>query len=307
MSLSASEPEIGARTGHLSPPVPRGAPALLSLIWRFSTRQPVGAFSGILLALILLGALFANVLAPYDPIKNNVGAALIGPAAHNILGTDQYGRDVFSRIVFGARTSLYVGTGATLLAVAIAIIVGGASGYFGGMVDYVVQRFVDTAQAIPPLIFLIGVMLILGQGSLHVVLALGFVTGLGQSRIIRGSVMSLKTAQYIEASKASGATNVRILLWHIFPNIIPLAIVLGSITIGGMIVAEASLSFLGFGIPPPNPSWGGMMSSDGRTYMIVAPWLLIAPTVALSLVVFATNMFGDAIRDELDPRMRGAK
>jgi len=200
-----------------------------------------------------------------------------------------------------------VGVTATIIGVGGATIIGSASGYLGGPLDYISQRMVDTIQAIPPTIFLLGVVIVLGPSTTNVMAALAVRTAISLSRVIRGTVLSLKTEQYIEAARAIGASELRILVRHLLPNIVSLIIVLVSTTVGGLILAEASLSFLGYGVPPPTPSWGGMMSSEGRTYMIVAPWLLIAPMIALSAVVFATNMFGDAIRDELDPRMRGSR
>ena len=273
-------------------------------IVRFSRRQPLGAFSAVVLVVLVLSAALADVIVPYDPIRNNVGPSLEGPAGTHLFGTDHFGRDVFSRIVYGARTSLYVGIGATVLGVLAATLLGAVSGYMGGKLDYFVQRFVDTAHAIPALIFLLGVLLVLGPRTEYIILALGLRTGLSLSRIVRGSVIDIKSEEYVEAARSFGASDARILTFHVLPNIFALIMVLVSTTIGGLIVAEASLSFLGFGVPPPTPSWGGMLSVDGRIYMLAAPWLLIAPAFALSLVVFATNMFGDALRDELDPRMR---
>ena len=274
---------------------------------RFSRRQPIGAFSAVVLVVLVVTAVLADVIAPYDPLKNGVGQPLTGPTADHPLGTDNFGRDTFSRIVHGARISLYVGLGATLGAIALAVVLGATSGYLGGPFDYILQRFVDTAQSIPGLIFLIGVMVVLGPSTMNVILALGFRFGLAQARVTRGAVIAIRNLTYVEAAQASGASTLRVLTYHVLPNIFPVVIVLVSTSIGLLIVAEASLSFLGYGVPPPTPSWGGMISAEGRTYMLIAPWMLIAPTIALSLVVFAMNMFGDSLRDELDPRMRGTR
>ena len=274
---------------------------------RFSRRQPIGAFSAVVLVVLVLTAVLADVIAPYDPLKNGVGLPLTGPTAEHPLGTDNFGRDTFSRIVHGARISLYVGLGATFGAIVLAIVLGATSGYLGGPFDYILQRFVDTAQSIPGLIFLIGVMVVLGPSTMNVILALGFRFGLAQARVTRGAVIAIRNLTYVEAAQASGASTLRVLVYHVLPNIFPVVIVLVSTSIGLLIVAEASLSFLGYGVPPPSPSWGGMISAEGRTYMLIAPWMLIAPTIALSLVVFSMNMFGDALRDELDPRMRGTR
>lgn len=275
--------------------------------WRFSRRKPLGALSLVVLGVLVFTAVFADVIAPYDPLKNTVGPRLEGPTADHLVGTDNFGRDVFSRVVYGARISLYIGLGATLISAVIATILGATSGYLGGVFDYVAQRFVDTAQSIPGLIMLIAIMVVLGPSTQNVIIALSSRFGLAQARIIRGAVIGIRNLTYIEAAKATGASDLRVLARHVLPNVFPVVIVLISTTIGFVIVAEASLSFLGYGVPAPTPSWGAMMSVDGRAYMIIAPWMLIGPTVALSVVVFSMNMFGDALRDEIDPRMRGSR
>lgn len=277
----------------------------MSRTLRFVRRQPIGALAMLILGVMVFVAVFADVIAPYDPVRNNVGPSASSPSSENLLGTDQFGRDILSRVIHGARISLYVGLGATLIAAGLATVIGAVSGYLSGPFDYVMQRFVDTAQAIPPLILLIGVMAVLGPSVLNVVLALGARSALSLSRVIRGQVISIRNEQYVEGARAVGATHFRILGLHVLPNIFPVVIVLVSTTIGSLMVAEASLSFLGYGVPPPAPSWGGMMSAEGRVYILIQPMILIAPAVALSFVVFAMNMFGDALRDELDPRMRG--
>ena len=274
---------------------------------RFARRQPVGAFSAVVLLVLVLTAVLANVIAPHSPTQNDVGPALEGPSAGHLMGTDQFGRDLFSRIVHGARISLYVGLLTTLLGTGVATVLGSVSGYRGGILDYIVQRFVDASQAIPPLILLIGVMVVLGPSVTNVILALAFRQALSVSRVIRGAVIGIRTNAYVEAARTVGATQGRILVLHILPNVFPVIVVLVSSSIGGLIVAEASLSFLGYGVPPPTPSWGGMMSAEGRVYMLAAPWILIFPTLALSLVVFSMNMFGVALLDEVDLRLRGSR
>lgn len=276
-------------------------------ISRFARRQPIGMASAVIMAVMVLAAVFANVIAPYSPTRNDVGPSLESPSADHWMGTDQYGRDIYSRIVHGARISLYVGLITTLLGTGAATILGAVSGFRGGWVDYTLQRLVDTSQAIPPLILLIGVMVVLGPSIQNVILALAFRQALSVSRVVRSAVLAIRTNAYVEAAQTLGAGQVRILLRHIIPNVVPVIVVLVSSSIGGLIVAEASLSFLGYGVPPPTPSWGGMMSAEGRLYMLTAPWILIFPTIALSLVVFAMNMLGDALRDEFDPRLRGSR
>ncbi len=273
----------------------------------FARKQPLGAACALVLVAMVLVAVFADVIAPFSPTKNDVGPSLIGPSGGHLFGTDQFGRDLFSRVVHGARISLYVGLVTTLIGVVLATVLGAVSGYLGGAFDYITQRFVDAAQAIPPLVLLIGVLVVLGPSVQNVIIALAFRNALSLSRVTRGAVIGVRSSQYIEAVRAIGASHVRTLALHVIPNILPTVVVLISTSIGANIVAEASLSFLGYGVPPPTPTWGGMMSSEGRIYMLVSPWILVFPTLALSLVVFAMNMFGDALRDEIDPRLRGSR
>ena len=273
---------------------------------RFVRTKPLGAFSAAVLVLMVLVAVLAPLLAPFDPLVHDNFAQLQGPSAQHLIGTDQFGRDVLSRIIYGARTSLYVGLGATILGVGLAVVIGTASAYFGGAVDYLVQRVVDAVQAIPALILLIAVLVILGPSLTNVVIALSARSSMVTSRVVRGSALGVLAQPYVEAARLLGGSHTRVILRYIVPNIMATVIVLASISFGGNILAEASLSFLGYGVPPPTPSWGSMLSAEGRAFMLVAPWLLIAPTAALTIVVYAANMFGDALRDVLDPRLRGA-
>lgn len=274
---------------------------------RFGKRQPLGTVSGVLLVGMVLVAVFADLVAPYSPLRNNVGPALEGPSMRHYFGTDQFGRDVFSRVVHGSRVSLYVGLVTTVVGTAVATLLGVFSGYFGGVTDYITQRLSDAAQAVPPLVLLIGILVVLGPSATNIILALAIRNALSLSRVVRSAVLSVRETTYVEAARALGASPARTMALHVLPNIFPTVIILISTTIGANILAEAALSFLGYGVPPPRPTWGGMISADGRIYMLMAPWILIFPTLALSAVVFALNMFGDALRDELDPRMRGAR
>lgn len=264
----------------------------------------MGAFGGVLLLLLLVVSVFADLLAPYGQFAHS-SDVLQGPSASHLAGTDQFGRDVMSRLIHGARISLYVGTAVTIVSLVPATVLGIVSAYFGGWVDYLIQRFVDTIQAIPYLILLIAIMVVLGPSLLNVIFALSFRRAVVESRIMRGATLGIMNEGYVDAARAAGATDLRIMGRCILPNIMPTIIVIASIGFSGVILAEASLSFLGYGVPPPNPSWGGMLAADGRAYMYAAPWMLATPTIALSLVVFGVNMFGDALRDVLDPRLRG--
>jgi peptide/nickel transport system permease protein len=291
-------------------PIPRSVDSVLSRRWyrpllRFMHTKPLGTASVIILVVMVFGALLAPLLSPYNPVVHDGASQLTGPASRHLLGTDQYGRDVLSRIIYGARTSLYVGIGATLLGVGLALVIGTASAYFAGAFDYAVQRVVDTVQAIPALILLIAILVILGPSLTNVIIALSIRSAMVTSRVVRGSALSVLTQPYIDAGRVLGCSHLRLIGRYVVPNIMAPVIVLASINFGGNILAEASLSFLGYGVPPPTASWGGMLSAEGRAFMFVAPWLLIVPTVALTAVVFASNMLGDALRDVLDPRLRG--
>ena len=304
-------------TGGVVPVVYR-EPGLISTWWSatlsFTRKKPLGAFGGAIVVLLVLLAIGAPVLAPYGPLENNQAVALKGPSVSGIddtfphlAGTDQFGRDVFSRVVYGAQTSLYIGVLVTVVSTIPALALGVASAYFGGWIDYLLQRFVDTVQAIPYLILLIAIMVVLGPSFINVVFALSFRRAVTESRVLRGASLSLMNQTYVEAARAIGATDSRVMMRHLVPNLVPLLIVLSSTAFAGVILSEASLSFLGYGVPPPRPSWGGMLAADGRAFMYAAPWMLIAPTLALAIVVFGVNMFGDALRDILDPRLRGSR
>ena len=272
---------------------------------RLVKEKPMGTLGGVIILIFVLVGVFANVLTPYHYDDQDVVIRLQGASAEHLLGTDHVGRDFLSRNIYGARISLLVGLAATSVAVVVAILVGAVSGYVGGRLDLTVQRFVDAWMAIPGLLLLLTIMSITGQGVLQIIVVLGVTGGISNSRIIRGAVIGVKENVYFEAAKALGSSRWRTLIRHILPNILPTAIVIFSITIGSVIIAEASLSFLGFGLPIRIPSWGGLLSREGRKYMEVAPRLAIWPGVFLTIVVYGLNMFGDAVRDLLDPRLRG--
>lgn len=287
----------------IQPSRPTGVRAVTRLI----RRQPLGAFGAVIIVGLVIVAVLADVLAPADPIAQAQRSALLSPSAQHLAGTDQFGRDIFSRLIYGARVSLYVGIGAVVLALVPATIVGILSAYFGGVFDYLVQRVVDAVQAIPGLILLIVIMTVLGVSLSHIIIALALPASISESRVMRSATIQIAGSEYVAAARALGATDLRVMFRHILPNIVSPIIVVASLGFGRFILAESSLSFLGYGIVPPAPSWGGMLAAEGRAYMFAAPWLLWAPAVALSLVVFGANMFGDALRDELDPRLRGSR
>ncbi len=285
----------------------------LSVTGNFLRRKPLGAFGAIITLILILTAVFADSIAQYDPLEQSQRVALVAPGADFWAGTDQFGRDMFSRLVYGARVSLFVGVGATILALFPGIWVGIMSAYFGGLFDYIVQRVVDSVQAIPGIILLIAIMVVLSArfpdvpSQVMVVIALALPRAISSSRVMRGSTMQISNSEYVTAARALGASDSRIMARHILPNIVSPIIVMASLGFGEFILAEATLSFLGFGVQAPAPSWGSMLSAEGRAYMFAAPWLLWGPAIALSLVVFGANMFGDALRDVLDPRLRGSR
>jgi peptide/nickel transport system permease protein len=275
-------------------------------VWRFCRRKPLGAFGALLVVVMIGTALFANWIAPYAYDETIRGARMKPPGAQFWMGTDNLGRDVFSRVVYGARVSVAVGFGAVLIANVVATIIGITSGYFGGKYDILVQRVVDAWQSFPFLVVILSIMAVLGPGLLNVILALGVLGAAGASRIIRGATLSAVQNQYIEAARAIGAGHLRIMTRYILPNVAATIIIIATIGLGGFILAESALSFLGFGVPPPYPSWGAMLSGSGRSFFYTAPWMAIWPGAAISLAVFGFNMLGDALRDVLDPRLRGA-
>jgi peptide/nickel transport system permease protein len=273
---------------------------------RFVRRKPLGAFGALVLLALVFTAIFAPLIATHDPFAQERSAVLVSPGSAHWFGGDNVGRDVFSRVVYGARISVTVG----MVAVAIGILggttVGLISAYWGRWVDMLIQRLMDAIMAFPTLVLALAVVALLGPSIRNIMLAIGFVLIPAESRVVRGAVLSIKENQYVEAARACGATDRRIILRHILPNVVPVLIVLASIRLGGAILTEASLSFLGLGTPPPNPSWGQMLSQQGRLYFETAPWMALFPGIAISLSVLGINLFGDALRDVLDPRLRGS-
>ena len=281
----------------------RLADFLISLV----KEKPLGTASGIIILILILVAIFADALAPFRYMEIHLVDRMQGSSARYLLGTDYVGRDLLSRIIFGARLSLGVGLAATALTVVVAVLIGGISGFFGGKLDLAVQRFVDAWMAFPGLLLLLTIMSIAGQGVLQIILILGITGGIGGSRVVRGAVIGIKENDYFLAARAIGSTGTATLMRHVLPNIMAPVIIIFSITVGGVIMAEASLSFLGFGLPVDIPSWGGMLSREGRKYMEAAPWLALWPGLCLTITIYSLNMFGDAVRDLLDPRLRGGE
>ena len=262
---------------------------------------------GVIILLLIGISLFADTLAPYPYNKIHLRDRMQEASGQYLLGTDHVGRDLLSRLIHGARISLGVGLAATTLNVLVALLVGGVSGFLGGKVDLAMQRLVDAWIAFPGLLLLLTIMSIVGQGLLQIILVLGIAGGVEGSRVVRGAVIAIKENDYFLAAKALGSPLPTTLRRHVLPNIMPPLIIIFSINIGAVIMSEAALSFLGFGLPPNIPSWGGMLSREERLYMEMAPWLALWPGLCLTMVVFSLNMFGDALRDLLDPRLRGGE
>ena len=267
-------------------------------------RYPLGAVGAILVLLFVLTALFANVIAPHDPLSTNSRASLARPDSIDWLGADFMGRDMFSRIVYGARISLAVAVGATLLGGILGVLIGLLSGFIGGWIDLATQRLMDIMQSLPLLVMALVMAASLGPSLENTIIAIAIPLVPSVARVVRSSTLSLREQPFVEAARAIGMGEMRIALRHVLPNTLAPLIVLGTAQLGSAILTEASLSFLGLGIPEPYPSWGRMLSESAAEYVRTAPWLVIFPGVAISLTVFGTNLLGDALRDILDPRQR---
>jgi peptide/nickel transport system permease protein len=291
----------------LSLPVQESRPGPASFLGRLVREKPLGAVGGAIFVLFLFCGIFADVLAPYGMNETDLTNRFQPPSWEFWFGTDHLGRDVLSRVLIGAQISMIVAFLAAGFATVISIVLGMASGYLGGKVDMLIQRMVDAWMTFPDLVLLIAVVSIVGPGIPQIVIILGLLYGIAGSRIVRGSVISVKEEMYTHASQSIGARTLHILWHHILPNIMPVVIVLFTTRIGAVILTEAALSFLGLGIPPPAPTWGSMLSGSGRSYMYMGPWLALAPGLCLTVVVYAINVYGDALRDLLDPRMRGSR
>lgn len=281
----------------------RGKP-WLGAVWRFARRKPLGAVGGVLLLVIVFMAVFAPVIAPFDRLEFHPADVYTPPNATYWMGTDNNGRDIFSRVVYGARISLQVGALTVLIGTTFGLVFGLLSGYVGGRLDFWGQRIVDSFQAFPALFLALALTTALGRTITNVGIALAVVTWPAASRVVRSAVLAQKQMTYVEAARAVGAGTLRILFRHLLPNVISVYIVLATAALAQAILVEASLSFLGVGVPPPEPSWG-LMLLEAQTKAVRAPWMAIFPGLAITIAVFGFNLFGDALRDYLDPRLRG--
>ena len=272
---------------------------------RFCAHQPLGAFGAAVLIFAVVVAVLAPMLAPYSPTAIEVAEKFTPPFGKQILGTDELGRDVLSRLIFGARISMSVSLLSVGIAISAGTLIGIFSAYSGGKTDLAIQRLVDTMMAFPAIIMALALMAALGASQTNVIVALVIILLPGAVRVVRSQVLSIKEQDYTLAARAIGAGSTRIMLRHILPNVMATYIVLSTITLGYAIVVEASLSFLGVGIPPDIPSWGGMLNLGATTYIDVSPWLSVFPGITIAVIVFSVNLLGDSLRDVLDPKLRG--
>lgn len=272
----------------------------------FLRANPLGTICAVVLVLITLVAIFAPRLAPYSPTSTHLTEQLQSPNGRHLLGTDNLGRDLLSRIIYGARISMTVGFVSMVVSGTVALLLGVTGAFFRGPWDYAVSRVVEVVQALPGIILLLALVAIAGRSVLSIGLVLGLLAGIVGSRVVRATTLTITAQPFVEVARGVGAGPLRLMLRHILPNLFPIAIVLGTINVGFAILAEAGLSFLGYGVAPPAASWGGLISIQGRTYMVLAPWLFYAPVLTLMVVIFSCNMLGDTLRDRLDPRLRGS-
>ena len=272
---------------------------------RLVREKPLGTVGGVIVLVLLITGIFADQLAPYGYNQIFLMDSLSPPSSKFWLGTDNLGRDLLSRVIYGARISMIVGVSASFFSTVISALIGIVSGYLGGRFDLIMQRIVDAWMAFPGLILLMSFMALVGTGLSQIIIILSIGYGVSGSRIVRSAVIGIKENVYVTAAATVGCSDIRLLVRHILPNVMAPIIILVTVRMADVILTEAALSFLGFGIPAPIPSWGGMLSGPGRSYMLIAPWMVIWPGLALSIAVYGINMFGDALRDLLDPRQRG--
>ncbi|MFA5538061.1 MAG: ABC transporter permease [Gemmobacter sp.] len=275
----------------------------------FALEQPLGSIGLVIIVLMMLAAIFADVVAPYDPLQTNYIAIMQAPSAEHWMGTDDFGRDIFSRVIYGARTALAVGFIASLAGCSIGALIGMVSAYFGGWIDTVIQRLMDVLLSFPIIVLALAVVAVLGKNivggiDINLIIAIGLPIIPKVARVVRSSTLSIRELPYIDAARAAGFSHSRIVLRHIMPNVTAPFLIMLTAYVAQAILLEASLSFLGLGVTEPTPAWGLMLSGSAAQYYQEAPWMIIFPGIAISLAVFAFNLFGDALRDWLDPKVR---
>jgi peptide/nickel transport system permease protein len=291
----------------MSPPAADHAPprpSRLALLWQFCAENPLGAAGGFVVVVMIVMAAFAEAVTVHDPTRNNFGAMLEPPGADYWLGTDQFGRDLYTRIVYGARTALLVGFVSAFVGATVGLVLGVASAYFGGRFDLIFQRLMDVLMAFPLIILALAVVSIFGTGTFNVILAITIPFIPRCARVVRSSALAVRETPYIDAARACGFSHARIVLRHMVPNVVAPYLIMMTAAVGQAILIEASLSFLGLGVQEPVPAWGLMLRGGAQEYAESAPWVAIFPGIAISLAVFGFNLFGDALRDWLDPKMK---
>ena len=298
--MSVNYPLVHATaTAPLAPPTTAG-----EVVLRFVRTKPLGAAGALIILGMLFVAVFARALAPYDPYTGDYAVQFSRPSAEHWLGTDEFGRDVLSRLMYGARIALFVGFTASFAGCTIGGLVGVLSAYWGGKADLLIERLMDILLAFPQLILALAIASILGPAVPNVVIAVAIPIIPRAARVVRATALAIKENQYVEAVHALGATQPRVILQHIVPNVVAPYIIMVTAQLGGAILAEAALSYLGLGAAEPTPSWGLMLSGSAPSYAEKAPWIALFPGMAISLGVFGFNLFGDSLRDALDPKLR---
>ena len=297
---TSDDRSISAQQGGLR----RKSPAVDAVI-DFSKRKPLGAVGGIVFLVLVVCALLAPVISPYEPTETHSRDVYAAPSQTYPLGTDQVGRDILSRLFWGARISLYVGIVSVAIGISLGSLLGVTSAYFGGVLDLLIQRVVDAFIAFPAIILGLAIMAVLGSSLNNVIIALVIVLTPGAVRTLRSQALAIKEMDYILAARAVGCSDWRIILRHMAPNCFAMFIILVTITVGFAIIVESSLSFLGVGVPRDVATWGSMLSEGAQTYLDITPWLAVFPGLAIAITVFSANLVGDALRDVLDPKLRG--
>lgn len=273
-------------------------------VFKLALRQPMGAIGGLIVIIMILAAIFADLITFYDPVANDFMAMSMPPDAAHWLGTDQFGRDLFARIVYGARTALFVGFAAAIIGSSVGLVLGVASAYFGGRFDLIFQRIMDIFMAFPLIIMALAVVAVLGTGTENVIIAITIPFIPQCARVVRSSALAIREIPYVDAARALGYSHTRIVLRHMTPNVMAPYLIMLTTFLGQAILLEASLSYLGLGVQEPTPAWGLMLQGGAEQYAESAPWMAIFPGLAITLAVFGFNLFGDALRDILDPRLR---
>ena len=301
MTMIAPNPALSPAFEEIAE-IRRRSPA--ARVLGFVRHQPLGTIGLLLVVIVAVAGLGANWIAPYDPTSNDFAAMIQAPSWAHLLGTDQFGRDILSRIIFGARTALIVGISAAFIGGFSGLVLGVASAYFGGRIDLLIQRVLDVLMAFPLIIMALAVVSIFGPGVRNVIIALTIPLIPRCARVVRSSALAIREVPYVDAARACGFSHTRIILRHMVPNVVAPFLIMLTAFVGQAILAEAALSYLGLGVQEPVPDWGLMLQGGAEEYAVTAPWIAIFPGLAIMLSVFGINIFGDALRDVLDPKLR---